>query len=137
VTFPEGDPSLRECGCAPTSDQSLALHAAIIAWAVALAAVGEALGLSKEVGAFVAGASLASKPYREAIGSRLVTVRDFLLLFFFIDLGARLDLSLLGATLGQAILFSAFVLIGNPIIVLIIMGATESLQRARGVRAAS
>jgi Kef-type K+ transport system membrane component KefB/Trk K+ transport system NAD-binding subunit len=93
-----------------------------IAWAVVLAAAGEALGLSKEVGAFVAGASLASTPYREAIGSRLVTVRDFLLLFFFIDLGARLDLALLGATLGAALVFSAFVLIGNPIIVMVIMG---------------
>jgi len=93
-----------------------------IAWAVVLAAAGEALGLSKEVGAFVAGASLASTPYREAIGSRLVTVRDFLLLFFFIDLGARLDLSLLGATFGEAMILSAFVLIGNPLIVLAIMG---------------
>ena len=93
-----------------------------IAWAVVLAAVGEILGLSKEVGAFLAGASLASTPYREAIGSRLVTVRDFLLLFFFIDLGARLDLSILGATLGAATIFSAYVLIGNPIIMMAIMG---------------
>ncbi|CAN5741903.1 hypothetical protein BH24ACI5_BH24ACI5_26450 [soil metagenome] len=93
-----------------------------IAWAVVLASIGEGLGLSKEVGAFLAGASLASTPYREAIGSRLVTVRDFLLLFFFIDLGARLDLSMLGATLGSAAIFSTFVLIGNPIIVMTIMG---------------
>jgi Kef-type K+ transport system membrane component KefB/Trk K+ transport system NAD-binding subunit len=100
-----------------------------IAWAVVLAAVGDGLGLSKEVGAFVAGASLASTPYREAIGSRLVTVRDFLLLFFFIDLGARLDLSLLGATLGEAVLFSAFVLVGNPIIVMVIMGAMGYRKR--------
>lgn len=93
-----------------------------IGWAVTLAAAGEALELSQEVGAFVAGASLASTPYREAIGSRLVTVRDFLLLFFFIDLGARLDLSLLGATLGSAIVLSIFVLVGNPLIVMVIMG---------------
>ncbi len=102
---------------------------AAIAWAVVLAAAGEALGLSKEVGAFIAGASLASTPYREAIGSRLVTVRDFLLLFFFIELGARLDLSLLGATLGAAAIFSAFVLIGNPIIVMIIMGVMGYRKR--------
>jgi Kef-type K+ transport system membrane component KefB/Trk K+ transport system NAD-binding subunit len=100
-----------------------------IAWAVVLAAVAEGLGLSKEVGAFLAGASLASTPYREAIGSRLVTVRDFLLLFFFIDLGARLDLSLLGATLGAATVFSAFVLIGNPMIVMVIMGAMGYRKR--------
>ncbi|HXW07518.1 MAG TPA: cation:proton antiporter [Vicinamibacterales bacterium] len=100
-----------------------------IAWAVVLAATGEFLGLSREVGAFVGGASLASTSYREAIGSRLVTVRDFLLLFFFIDLGARLDLSLLGATLGEAVVFSAFVLIGNPLIVMAIMGAMGYRKR--------
>jgi Kef-type K+ transport system membrane component KefB/Trk K+ transport system NAD-binding subunit len=100
-----------------------------IAWAIALAATGEALGLSKEVGAFVAGASLAATPYREAIGSRLVSVRDFLLLFFFIDLGARLDLSLLGATLGAALVLSVFVLIGNPLIVMAIMGAMGYRKR--------
>jgi Kef-type K+ transport system membrane component KefB/Trk K+ transport system NAD-binding subunit len=100
-----------------------------IAWAVVLAAIGERLGLSKEVGAFLAGASLASTPYREAIGSRLVTIRDFLLLFFFIDLGSRLDLSLLGATFGAAVLFSAFVLIGNPIIVMLIMGTMGYRKR--------
>jgi Trk K+ transport system NAD-binding subunit len=93
-----------------------------IAWAVALAAASEALGLSKEVGAFLAGASLASTPYREAIGSRLVTVRDFLLLFFFIDLGARLDLSLVGASLGPALVLSAFVLVVKPVIVMGILG---------------
>lgn len=100
-----------------------------IAWAVVLAAAAEALGLSKEVGAFLAGASLAPTPYREALASRLVTVRDFLLLFFFIDLGARLDLSLLGATLGQAAILSAFVLIGNPLIVMAIMGAMGYRKR--------
>ncbi len=93
-----------------------------IAWAVALAAAGDAMGFSKEVGAFVAGVSLASTQYREAIGARLVSLRDFLLLFFFINLGSQLDLSLLGAELGRATIFSFFVLIGNPLIVMVIMG---------------
>jgi voltage-gated potassium channel Kch len=89
---------------------------------VSLAILGDTLGFSKEVGAFVAGVSLASTPYRDALGSRLVSLRDFLLLFFFIDLGARLDLELLGAQLVEAFVFSFFVLIGNPLIVMIIMG---------------
>jgi Kef-type K+ transport system membrane component KefB/Trk K+ transport system NAD-binding subunit len=93
-----------------------------IAWAVCLAAIGDALGFSKEVGAFVAGVALASTPYRESISSRLVSLRDFLLLFFFIHLGSQLDLSLLGAQISNALIFSAFVLIGNPLIVMIIMG---------------
>lgn len=93
-----------------------------IAWAVALAAAGAHLGFSKEVGAFLAGVSLASTPYREAIGSRLVSLRDFLLLFFFIDLGAGLDLATLGDQIVPAILLSLFVLIGNPLIVMTILG---------------
>jgi Kef-type K+ transport system membrane component KefB/uncharacterized UPF0146 family protein len=93
-----------------------------IAWAVLLAILGDTLGFSKEVGAFLAGISLASTRYREAIGARLVSLRDFLLLFFFIDLGAQLNLGQLGAQIGPAIVLSLFVLIGNPLIVMVIMG---------------
>lgn len=93
-----------------------------IAWAVALGALGAHLGFSKEVGAFLAGVSLASTPYREVIGSRLVSLRDFLLLFFFIDLGAGLELTTLGAQLVPAFILSLFVLIGNPLIVMSILG---------------
>lgn len=93
-----------------------------IAWGVALAALGEWAGFSKEAGAFLAGFSLASTPYREAMNARLTGIRDFLLLFFFIDLGARLELSALGAEVVPAIVLSLFVLIGNPLIVMAIMG---------------
>jgi len=93
-----------------------------IAWAVGLAAFGDWLGFSKEVGAFAAGMSIASTPYRDAIGSRLVSLRDFLLLFFFIHLGSALDLSLLGDEVVSAAVLSAFVLVGNPLIVMAIMG---------------
>jgi Kef-type K+ transport system membrane component KefB len=93
-----------------------------LAWGVALAALGEWAGFSKEAGAFMAGFSLASTPFREAINARLTGIRDFLLLFFFIDLGARLDMSTLGAELWPAAVLSVFVLIGNPLIVMAIMG---------------
>ena len=93
-----------------------------VAWGIALAAFGEHLGFSKEVGAFLAGFSLASTPFREALSARLVTLRDFLLLFFFIDLGAKLQLNSLGAHLGTAAVLSLFVLIGKPLIVHAIMG---------------
>jgi Kef-type K+ transport system membrane component KefB len=93
-----------------------------IAWGTALAALGEYAGFSKEAGAFLAGFSLASTAYREAISARLSSIRDFLLLFFFIDLGAKLDFSTLGDEIGSAIALSLFVLIGNPLIVMAIMG---------------
>lgn len=93
-----------------------------IAWAVFLGAAGDYLGFSKEVGAFLGGVSLASTEYREAIGARLVGVRDFLLLFFFIDLGARLELNLVGPQLLNATYLSLFVLICKPLILMTIMG---------------
>ncbi len=93
-----------------------------IAWGTGLAALGEWGGFSKEAGAFLAGFSLASTGYREAIAARLTGIRDFLLLFFFIDLGAKLDFSILGGELWLAAILSAFVLVGNPLIVMAIMG---------------
>jgi Kef-type K+ transport system membrane component KefB len=100
-----------------------------IALAAMFAAVGDFVGLGKEVGGLMAGVALASTPYRETIAARLAPLRDFLLLFFFIALGATLDLSLLGTHVTGAILFSLFVLIGNPLIVLAIMGAMGYRKR--------
>ena len=100
-----------------------------IGWAAALAAIGHFLGFGKELGGLLAGVSLASTPFREAIAARLGSLRDFLLLFFFIALGAGLDLGLLGQSVAPAIVLSVFVLIGNPLIVLAIMGAMGYRKR--------
>ncbi|WP_280523897.1 cation:proton antiporter family protein [Nitrosomonas aestuarii] len=56
-------------------------------------------------------------------------MRDFLLLFFFLDLGAPLELGLLGAQLVESLVFSLFVLIGNPLIVMVIMGVLGYRKR--------
>jgi Kef-type K+ transport system membrane component KefB len=93
-----------------------------IGWAALMAAIGSQLGFSKELGGLLAGISLASTPFREAVVARLSSLRDFLLLFFFVALGSQLDLRLLGTQITAAMLFSLFVLIGNPIIVMGIMG---------------
>ena len=100
-----------------------------VAWAVSLAATGDFLGFSEEIGAFLAGVSLGSTEYREAIGARLVSLRDFLLLFFFVSLGANLDLSLLGEQVGAGVILSLFVLVGNPLILLVIIGAMGYRRR--------
>lgn len=93
-----------------------------IAWGMSLAAIGEWAGFSKEAGAFLAGFSLASTDFRDAINARLTAIRDFLLLFFFIELGSKLDFSTLGDELMPAFILSIFVLVGNPLIVMAIMG---------------
>jgi Kef-type K+ transport system membrane component KefB len=100
-----------------------------VAWAVGLAALADAVDFSKEVGAFLGGVSIASTAYREAIASRLTGLRDFLLLFFFIDLGSGLNLSAAGLQLWPALVLSLFVLVGNPLIVVAIMGAMGYRRR--------
>jgi hypothetical protein len=92
-----------------------------IAWATAWATFADWAGLTQEVGAFLAGVSLASTPFRESISGRMTSLRDFLLLFFFIDLGAGINVSELTASFRPALALSAFVLIFKPLLILVIM----------------
>lgn len=93
-----------------------------VGWAMSLAAISQFLGLSMEIGAFVAGVALASTPFRESLSARMVSLRDIMILFFFIQLGSSLTFDDAAAQLWPALLLSLFVLIGNPIIVMVIMG---------------
>ena len=93
-----------------------------VAWAIVLAAISTLIGLSMEIGAFVAGVSLASTAYRESLGARMVSLRDVMLLFFFIELGASLTFADALGQLWPAIVLSVFVLAGKPLIVFAIMG---------------
>ncbi|WP_395343482.1 cation:proton antiporter [Ningiella sp. W23] len=100
-----------------------------LALATLFATIGKLVGLGMELGGLLAGIAVASTPVKESISSRLAPLRDFLLLFFFIALGATLDLSTLGNYLFEAVIFSLFVLVGNPLIVLAIMGALGYRKR--------
>lgn len=100
-----------------------------VAWAAGFAALADFVGLGKELGGLLAGVSLASTPVRDLIGARLASLRDFLLLFFFLGLGATVDVSMLGAQAGPALVLSVFVLAGNPLIVIAIMGAMGYRRR--------
>ena len=93
-----------------------------VGWAAGFAALADAAGLGKELGGLAAGVSLASTPFRDAIGARLAPLRDFLLLFFFLSLGAEVDLQGLSAQIGPAVVLALFVLIGKPVIVTAIIG---------------
>jgi len=117
----------------PLTERLARVPELLVIFAIALAAMsaaaGDAVGLGKEVGGLLAGVALASTAYRESIAARLAPLRDFLLLFFFIALGATMDLSRLGEHATGAAVFSLFVLIGNPLIVLAIMGAMGYRKR--------
>jgi Kef-type K+ transport system membrane component KefB len=74
------------------------------------------LAISAEIGAFIAGISLATSPISQYIAVNLKPLRDFFLVLFFFSLGARFDLSLLIDILLPAIVLATLILIFKPII---------------------
>lgn len=94
-----------------------------------MAALCHMMDLSKELGGLLAGVALASTPLRDVIAARLSPLRDFLLLFFFVGLGAELDLNSVESHVKEAFILSAFVLIGKPLIVMVIMGVMGYRRR--------
>jgi Kef-type K+ transport system membrane component KefB len=93
------------------------------AYALGLASLLAAIGFSIEIGALVAGVSLAITPFADEMASRLKPVRDLFVLIFFILLGSQMALGNIGALLLPALLLSVFVLVGNPVIVVLLMNA--------------
>jgi len=94
-----------------------------IAWALGIAALAgsNVVGLSIEVGGFLAGLSLAGSAENFQISSRLRPLRDFFLILFFVGLGTNMILGITPELITSAVVLSLFVLIGNPIIILIVM----------------
>lgn len=92
-----------------------------ITWALSLSTLSNLLGFSREIGAFAAGVSMASSEYKDLLGAKLVSLRDFLLLFFFVELGTRFDIGSIGSQVYQAIPLSIFVIIVKPLIIMLIM----------------
>ena len=94
-----------------------------LAWAfgIALLISSDTIGLSIEIGGFLAGLALANAVESLQIVSKIRTLRDFFIIIFFVHLGLSLHLDNISSALVPAIFFSLFVLIGNPIIVLIIL----------------
>lgn len=93
-----------------------------IGWALGIAALFQTAGFSLEIGALIAGVSLASLPYAQEISSRLKILRDFFIVLFFISLGSHLELHNVVHILPRAGILSLLVLIGNPLIVMTVMG---------------
>ncbi len=66
-----------------------------IGWCLGVAEAAEWLGLSYEIGAFIAGVTIATSPIALFIVNSLKPLRDFFLIIFFVALGANFDLSIL------------------------------------------
>ncbi len=112
----------------------------ILTWCLGIASIFQYFGFSIEVGALLAGVILASSPYQFEISAKIKPLRDFFIVMFFILLGSQMlpvvdgmenmdfaeKSSLIWDSFSPiilpAIILSLFVLVGNPLIVLILMG---------------
>ncbi len=96
----------------------------VLAWALFLAAIysSEQIGFTKEVGGLIAGILLSNRFEQLQLESWTRPLRDFFLALFFVLLGANIQVSSLSDALLPTLIFSLFVLIGNPLIVMILMG---------------
>jgi len=93
-----------------------------VAWGLGLASLFFYAGLSIEVGALIAGVLLSMSPYSLEISSKLKPLRDFFLISFFLLLGAQMTMGNISELIIPAIIFSLLILIGNPLIVMSLMG---------------
>ena len=98
-------------------------------WCLALASVFFLLGFSIEVGALIAGVTLSMYPYHYEISSKMRPLRDFFIVLFFITLGSQMVFGDIAMYIWPIVVFSAFILIGNPLIVMIIMGLMGYTKR--------
>lgn len=93
-----------------------------ISWGIGISALFASIGFSLEGGALIAGVALATLPSRHEISARLAPLRDFFIVVFFILLGARMAVDNFVEVLVPAAILSVFVLVGNPLLQLIVMG---------------
>lgn len=91
-------------------------------WVFAVAALVGAIGFSIEIAGFLAGLALANSSEHFQIASKIRPLRDFFILIFFVVLGSSIVFSDLSGITWPIIVFSLFVLVGNPVVVLILMG---------------
>ncbi|MDB4223318.1 cation:proton antiporter [Granulosicoccus sp.] len=87
-----------------------------IGWCLGLAQLATVLGLSHEIGAFIAGVTLATSPIARFIAESLKPLRDFFLILFFFALGAGFNIGALPDVLLPALILAAMAIALKPMI---------------------
>ncbi len=100
-----------------------------LAWCFILVIVSSSMGLSPEIGAFLAGITIAPLPYSHHIASKTGPLRDFFLMIFFIYLGTSLAFDNINQIILPALLMSALILLVNPLVIMLIMGSLGFRKR--------
>jgi Kef-type K+ transport system membrane component KefB len=92
-----------------------------LAWCFILIEAAALLSLSLEMGAFLAGMSLAQLPYSHEMRRRVEPLMNFFVAVFFVALGVQMDLGDLGAIWVPALAFSTLTLVGKPLLFLLLI----------------
>ena len=92
-----------------------------LCWCFLIALAAQALHLSLEIGAFLAGISLAQLPYNQELRRRVHPLMNFFIAVFLVSLGIKMEMHAALAHWHAVALLSLFVLIGDPLITLWIM----------------
>ncbi len=87
-----------------------------LGWMMGLALLGSYFKLSAEIGAFIAGVSLATLPITRAIAVSMHPIRDFFLVIFFATIGANIDLNQITEHLFNAVLIAMLCMASKPVI---------------------
>lgn len=87
-----------------------------VGWCLSMAELSHVMGLSEDIGAFIAGVAIATNPISFYIAESLKPLRDFFLVIFFFSIGAGFDFSYLPVIYIPAILLAAIALLVKPII---------------------
>jgi Kef-type K+ transport system membrane component KefB len=102
-----------------------------IGWCLGLAELADYMGLSHEIGAFIAGVTVATSPISLYIANHLKPLRDFFLVLFFFSLGAGFHLDLLGHVIVPALVIALVVLALKPIVFrLLLFRISETSQKS-------
>ncbi len=87
-----------------------------IGWCLGIGQLAEFMKLSFEVGAFIAGISIAQSPVSRFIAESLRPLRDFFLILFFFSLGAKLDIAKLSEIWELSLLLALVMLVAKPLV---------------------
>jgi len=87
-----------------------------LGWCLGLAQLAATVGLTYEIGAFVAGVTLAASPIARYIAESLKPLRDFFLVLFFFALGAGADLGQLAGVLLPAAVLAGVLMLAKPVV---------------------
>lgn len=86
-----------------------------IGWCLGMAELASQIGLTHEIGAFLAGVAIATHPIANFIAESLKPLRDFFLIIFFVAIGAVIDLTVLKSMLVPAIILATVAVLIKPL----------------------